>query len=34
MLVKRAFIRAGRKVSDRDLESWLYPRAEWDARFA
>jgi GT2 family glycosyltransferase len=34
MLVKRAFIRARRKVSDRDLESWLYPRAEWDARFA
>jgi hypothetical protein len=34
MLVKRAFIRARRKVSDRELESWLYPRAEWDARFA
>jgi GT2 family glycosyltransferase len=34
MLVKRTFIRARRKVSDQDLESWLYPRAEWDARFA
>jgi GT2 family glycosyltransferase len=33
MLVKRMFIRARRKVSDKEVEGWLYPRAEWDARF-
>jgi GT2 family glycosyltransferase len=33
MLMKRMFIRARRKVTDKEVEGWLYPRAEWDARF-
>jgi GT2 family glycosyltransferase len=33
MLLKRALIRARRKVSDDELERWLYSRTEWDARF-
>jgi len=33
MLMKRLFIRARRKVSNKEVEGWLYPRAEWDARF-
>jgi hypothetical protein len=33
MLMKRMFIRARRTVTDKEVEGWLYPRAEWDARF-
>jgi GT2 family glycosyltransferase len=33
MVLKRAYIRTRRRVSDQDVEAWLYPRAEWDARF-
>jgi GT2 family glycosyltransferase len=32
MLVRRGRIRLRRCVPDQELERWLYPRAEWDAR--
>jgi GT2 family glycosyltransferase len=32
MLVKRLIIRSRARVSDREIERWLHPRSEWDAR--
>ena len=32
MLLKRLAIRARSKVSDQEIESWLYPRSRWEAR--
>jgi GT2 family glycosyltransferase len=34
MLAKRTMVRSRRRVSDRDIEGWLYPREAWDARSA
>jgi len=34
MLLKRMVIRARSRVSDHELERWLYPRSKWDARSA
>jgi GT2 family glycosyltransferase len=34
MLAKRTVVRGRRRVSDRDIERWLYPREAWDARSA
>jgi GT2 family glycosyltransferase len=34
MLAKRALVRARRRVPDRAIETWLYPREAWDARSA
>jgi GT2 family glycosyltransferase len=32
MLLKRLVLRSRAQVSDREIERWLYPRSEWDAR--
>jgi GT2 family glycosyltransferase len=34
MLWKRSLVRARRRVADRAVERWLYPREAWDARSA
>lgn len=32
MLAERRRVRSRRRVSDREIRRWMYPRAEWDAR--
>jgi GT2 family glycosyltransferase len=34
MMWKRLAIRRRSRVADQEIERWLYPRSEWDARFA
>ncbi len=34
MLLKRLVIRRRSRVADQEIERWLYPRSEWDARSA